>query len=226
MPDFIPGPLKKEVDIGGRKIALWAPVAGGALAVVVFAIARLRGGAGSATSATQTTPTGVAATQAAAAETNALTSALAQIEKAQLGINEQVAAVQEGFAGAQSKVEAFGAQISGFQAQLGEQAQALQAGIAGVETAQAAFKSDVEARVQKVEQGLSNLEKSVQEGRTDFSPQQKFKLASTFDMISTRMINPALAQLGLPTWQFRVNAQSGQVQAKPSTAEGYWQPIW
>lgn len=222
MPDFIPEALTKEVEVGGRKIALWVPVAGGLLAIGIFAIARLRGGgkgAGPAAGAAAQT------TQQVAAETNAFTSALAQVEKAQLNINEQVAAVQEGFGATQAKVEGLGAQITGFQAQLGEQAQALQAGLGGAQAAQQAFKTDVESRIARVESSMSELQKSVTESRAGFTPSQKIQLSQALMLFGNRIINPIAQSVGAPEWSYRINAQTGNFEAMPAGA-GYWQRVW
>ena len=152
MPDFVPEALKKEVEVGGRKIPLWVPAAGGALAIGVFILVKLTGKGRAA---------GGTSAQAEAAATAAATTSFAstlteKVGAAQANVAEQIAAVQEQFGG---QVSTLATQVSGYQAQMSEQTGALQAGIAGVQSAQTAFKSDVEARIGAVEGRMSDLEK-------------------------------------------------------------------
>jgi len=169
MPDFVPEALKKEVEVGGRKIPLWVPAIGGILAVGVFALVKLtgKGKAGGTSAQAEAAATAAATTSYASTLTEKVGEAQAgfseQIGTLQANVAEQIAKAQEQFggqvAGVQASQAALTGLVTGYQAQMTEQTGALQAGIAGVQTAQTAFKSDVNARIGAVEGRMSDLER-------------------------------------------------------------------
>lgn len=166
MPDFVPEALKKEVEVGGRKIPLWVPAAGGVLAIGVFALVKLTGKGkttGGTSAQAEAAATAAATTSYASTLTEKVGEAQAgfseQIGTLQANVAEQIAKAQEQVAGVQASQGALTGQVAGYQAQMTEQTGALQAGIAGVQTAQTAFKSDVNARIGAVEGRMSDLEK-------------------------------------------------------------------
>jgi hypothetical protein len=232
VPDFIPEPLKKEVDIGGRKIALWVPVVGAGLAIVLVVITRLRKATSPASSTTGANPLEPAPANGPAASDqfiSALTSLQTSLTQVQGNVGEQIAKAQEVFGGQVSALQtsqaALAQQVQGFQGQLQEQAGLLQGGLSGVQAAQTAFQSDVNARVAKVETDLATLNKKVSEVNTsDLTPLQKVKVSNVLYLFADRLVNPIAAKTGVPTWNFRINAQTGGFEGQPQG--GYWQSFW
>jgi hypothetical protein len=169
MPDLIPEPLTKELDIAGRKIPLYVPVVGAGIAVLLVVIVKLRGGGGQAASPAETAQGGGAEAALGQFE-SALGELRGQVEAGQGSLAEQIAGLQGTFA---EQISGLQAQLTGataeqqaalqaqgalFQTGLEQQSQALQAGLAGVQTQAEQFKTDILARQSAVENRVLQLE--------------------------------------------------------------------
>lgn len=100
MPDFVPEPLQKEVTIGGRKIALWVPVVGAGVAVLLVVAVKLRkatggGAGGGATTEPPTTTPPEAGPPPSDVFQSALTALQSNLSQVQSTLAEQIAAGQK-----------------------------------------------------------------------------------------------------------------------------------
>jgi hypothetical protein len=230
MPQLdLPDILKKEIDVGGRKIPVLVPIAGAVIAVALLVTSRLRSGAASPAQPAQGEPAPASATgQAPHDQGDTFMSALAgfqkQVETAQGDIASQVASFQGSVGTLQAGQASLAGQITGFQSQLGEQAQAFQAGIAGVQSQATGFQSDVNTRISAVEAQVQRVNQELVAQR-NAGPSQEVKriLADSLGLIVTYGINPHNARAGFPQWQTSFNAQTGEFQWNPG---GGWSKVF
>jgi hypothetical protein len=221
MPDLIPEPLTKELDIAGRKIPLYVPVVGAGIAVLLLVVVKLRGGGGGATAVSPSEAAQGGGAEAALGQfESALGELRGQVEAGQGSLAEQIAGLQGTFA---EQISGLQAQLTGataeqqaalqaqgalFQTGLEQQSQALQAGLAGVQTQAEQFKSDILARQDAVENRVLRLETQ----GTKINKADRGALASAFATL-TRFTNEARIAAGTtPIPPFSISGETGNIQ--------------